>query len=230
MKTSGQNSLHEALGFTWDRAAVRHDAVAHGVERAVWRFHYALPSYVWEAARLEGNPLEYVEVKTLVDGYAIGRGALGDVQQVLHIAEAFRELYRLVRAGEFRLDTRTADRMNLLTRRGEPPAYSPGTSLLRLHRDGTEAIAGLPDVFERALAYFLFGARWQFYPVTRPGQMRWQIPLIMMNGTLMSGGIDPVSIPVHRHEEFGDAMAGFRKTGDGTGMFAFLASCYDDWG
>jgi hypothetical protein len=231
MKSADQDSLYETLGFIWDRSAVRHDAVVHDAERAAWRFHYALPSYVWDAAQLEGNPLTYIDVKTMVDGYAVGGHKLSDMHQVLNLTEAARELYRLVRAGEFRLTGIAADRMNLLIRRGVAVGEPVAADLHHLHREGIEAIlADIPGVFEQALAYFMFGALRQFYPVTWPTVTRWQVPLVMMNGTLMSGGIDPVSVPVDRHREFYRRMADFRKTLDGTGMFAFLASCYNDWG
>jgi Fic family protein len=254
MKTSGENSLYGALGFTWDRSAVRHDAVVHDVPRATWRFRRTLPEYVWDAAVLEGNPFTYPEVQTLLDGVTVGGRKLSDEQQVLNLAEAANELYRLVFSDEFRLDKPTSDRMNLLIARDEaieaglfrgegkaggtprvrlgpnewyepPPTEPGGANLRRIHQEGLEALAAVADVFEQAIAYFLFGALMQFYFDGNKRTSRY-----VMAGWLMSHGIDAISIPAGRRQEFNTEMIRFYRAKDGTGMFAFMASCYDDWG
>ncbi len=47
----------------------------------------------------------------------------------------------------------------------------------------------------------------------------------MMNGHLMSQGMDAISVPAARRHEFNAAMVNFFVRKDGTGMFGFLASC-----
>lgn len=47
----------------------------------------------------------------------------------------------------------------------------------------------------------------------------------IMNGILMSNGLNPVSIPVNRKQEFNEKMIRFYQTQNGNEMFDFLLSC-----
>ncbi|EFC79711.1 hypothetical protein FrEUN1fDRAFT_7155 [Parafrankia sp. EUN1f] len=47
----------------------------------------------------------------------------------------------------------------------------------------------------------------------------------MMNGHLMSHGLDAISVPAARRHEFNTEMVEFFRHRDGTGMFGFLTSC-----
>ncbi len=243
------HSMTEALGYTWDQSAVPHDVPRFSVERAVWRFRRSLPEYVWDAAVLEGNPFTYPEVQTLLDGITVGGRKISDEQQVLNLAEAANELLRLVTAREFRLDKETSDRLQYLIARDEalesghfrgegkelltpgvglgahgrympPQTEAGGENLRRIYARGLEFIhADLSDVFEQAIAYFLFAAL-QFYFDGNKRTARY-----MMNGHLMSHGIDAISVPAARRQEFNSSMVEFFRTREGTGMFQFLASC-----
>lgn len=245
--------LADALGFRWDRSAAIKEIGVHTVERAVWRFHRSMPEFVWDAAALEGNPFTFPEVQTLMDGITVGGHKLGDERQVTNLAEASNELVRLVKSGEFRLDKPTSDRLQFLIARDEalesghfrgegsltltpgvslgtygrylPPATEPGgENLLRIHTCGLEAIhEDIGQPFEQAITYFLFAALQQFYfdGNNRTGRS-------MMNGHLMSHGIDAISVPAARRLEFNMNMVDFFRTRDATGMFAFLASCHPD--
>ena len=243
-------SMTEALGYRWDQSAVPRDVPRFSVERAVWRFHRSLPEYVWDAAVLEGNPFTYPEVQTLLDGITVGGRKISDEQQVLNLAEAANELLRLVKTGEFRLDKEISDRLQYLIARDEalesgnfrgegkeqltpgvglgahgrymPPQTQPGgENLRRIYVRGLEFIhTELGDVFEQALAYFLFAALQQFYFDGNKRTARY-----MMNGHLMSHGFDAISVPAARRQEFNSTMVEFFMTREGTGMFRFLASC-----
>lgn len=244
--------LFECLGFRWDRSAVA-EVSAHTVERAVWRYQRSLPTFVWDAAVLEGNPFTYPEVQTLMDGVTVGGRKVSDAEQVLNLADASKELARLVKSGEFRLDKPTSDRLQELTARGEaletghfrgegttiltpgvnlgehgrylPPETVPGgRNLIEIFELGVSAILGQIDgPFEQAIAYFLFAALQQFYFDGNKRTGRW-----MMNGYLMSHGVDAISVPAERRGEFNTAMVGFFRTKDATEMFIFLASCHPD--
>jgi Fic family protein len=219
----------------------------------MWRFRQMLPGYVWDAAVLEGNPFTYPEVQTLMDGVTVGGRKLSDERQVLGLAEAANDLLRMVRDGAFRLDKETSDRMNYLIARNEalesghfrgegremttvgvnlgqhgqhepPPTEHGGENLRRIYARGTQAIQDLlPEPFEQAGAYFLFGAFMQFYFDGNKRTSRY-----MMNGHLMSRGIDAISIPAARRLEFNTEMVDFYRLKDGTRMFAFLESCHAD--
>lgn len=242
----------ETLGFAWDRSAVA-KVSKHTVKHAVWRYQRSLPEFVWDAAVLEGNPFTYAEVQALMEGITVGGRKLSDERQVANLAEAAKELVDLVKTGAFQLDKPTSDRLHWLIARDEaleaghfrgegsleltpgvslgehgrylPPSTEPGGENLRgLHARGVDAIlGGLDEPFEQGIAYFLFAALQQFYfdGNKRTGRS-------MMNGHLMSHGIDAISVPAARRLEFNAAMVDFYRTREATGMFSFLASCHPD--
>jgi Fic family protein len=243
-------SMLDVLGFAWDQSAVPPDIPRFSIERAVWRFHRSLPEYVWDAAVLEGNPFTYPEVQTLLDGITVGGRKISDERQILNLAEAANELAQLVRDRRFRLAKEISDQMQYLVARDEalesghfrgegketltpgvslgphgrylpPPTERDGANLRLIYARGTEFIrAELADEFEQAIAYFLFGALRQFYFDGNKRTARY-----MMNGHLMSAGMDAISIPAARRGEFNAEMVDFFRFKDGDGMFRFLVSC-----
>jgi len=247
---STEDFMLGCLGFAWDSSAVRRDIPRFSVDRAVWRFQRSLPEYVWDAAVLEGNPFTYPEVQTLLDGITVGGRKISDEQQILHLAEAANELLRIVRKREFRLAKDVSDHLQYLVARDEalesghfrgegketltpgvslgtfgrylPPATEPGgENLRRIYARGLDFIMSkLDDTFEQAIAYFLFAALQQFYYDGNKRTARY-----MMNGHLMSQGLDAISVPAARRQEFNAEMVDFFRNKEGTGMFQFLTSC-----
>jgi hypothetical protein len=76
---------------------------------------------------------------------------------------------------------------------------------------------------ERALTFFLFGALQQFFFDGNKRSSRF-----MMNGILMSAGIDAISIPAARAQEFNEKMVQFYLTREASGMMAFLLGCHPE--
>lgn len=242
-------SMTEALGFTWDRLAIPRDIPNFSVERAAWRFQHSLPEYVWDAAVLEGNPFTYPEVQTLLDGITVGGRKISDEQQVLNLAEAANKLLQLVKTREFGLAKEISDNLQYLIARDEalesghfrgegaevltpgvglgahgrympPPTEPGGENLRRIYTHGVQFIqVELDYAFEQAIAYFLFAALQQFYFDGNKRTARY-----MMNGHLMSHGFDAISVPASRRQEFNSGMVEFFITKNGTAMFRFLAS------
>jgi hypothetical protein len=247
------HDLAAALGFAWDRSAVPRSVTGNDVRRALWRFGKTLPGYVWDAAVLEGNPFTYPEVQTLLDGITVGGRKLSDERQVLSLSESANELIRLVQSGQFRIDKPTSDLLNGLIASGEaleaghfrgegnvvtpvsvnmgahgthrpPPTEHGGQNLRHVFDRGADAIlGGIPGVFEQAVGYFLFAAFQQFYYDGNKRTGRY-----MMNGHLMAHGIDAISVPAARKQEFNTEMIDFYWRKDGTRMFGFMASCWED--
>jgi len=226
----------------------------HSVERAVFRMHKALTEFVWDASTLEGNPFTFPEVQTLLDGVTVGGHKISDERQVLNLAGSARELLRLVREHRFALDKATSDHLHAIVAhdeafdagffRGEgseqrltpwvalgefgrylPPRTQPGGENLRtLHARGLAAITTeLTAPYEQAITYFLFGALQQFY---FDGNRR--TARHMMNGHLMSHGIDAISVPARRAHEFNTLMVDFYRSKIATRMVAFLTDCHPD--
>ena len=70
------------------------------------------------------------------------------------------------------------------------------------------------------MAFFLFGALQQFYFDGNKRTSRF-----MMNGILMSDGLDAISVPAARAQEFNENMVRFYVGKDATGMMSFLIDC-----
>lgn len=244
--------LFEIVGFQWDRSAVPESVPAHSVERACFRFHKMLPEFVWDASVLEGNPFTFPEVKTLLDGVTVGGRKLSDQEQVLNLAESSKRLLALAKGGEFSLSKPVFTELNAIVARrealewgvfrgeGSETHYTPAVSLgehgrytplptlpdapelNRVFRADVEVLQNCPP-FERAMAFFLFGALQQFFFDGNKRTSR-----LMMNGLLMSHGIDAISVPAARVHEFNEKMVRFYLSKDGTEMMALLVDCHPD--
>ncbi|MCL2644476.1 MAG: Fic family protein [Betaproteobacteria bacterium] len=245
-------ALFDALGFCWDRAAVPNSVPVHAAARVCFRFHKMLPEFVWDAGVLEGNPFTYPEVKTLLDGITIGGRKISDQEQILNLAESSKRLLAMVKAGQFSLSKPVFTELNGIVARnealewgvfrgegqekgftpnvglGEQGRYIPlptlpgAPELNRVFHEGTVALEAYPP-FERAMAFFLFGALQQFFFDGNKRTSRF-----MMNGILMTHGIDAISVPAAKAQEFNEKMVRFYLSKDATEMMAFLVGCHPD--
>ena len=246
--------LSEALGFDWDRTVARNDVPVHSVERACFRFHKMLPEFVWDAGALEGNPFTFPEVQTLLDGVTVGGHRISDQEQILNLAESAKRLLAEVKSERFRLDKTTFCEMQGIIARnealewghfrgeGKETNYTPDVSLGKFGRyTPLPTIAGAPELnrvfangldalnesslhpFEKGLAFFLFGALQQFFFDGNKRTSRF-----MMNGVLMSNGIDAISVPAAQAQSFNEKMVRFYLAKDATEMMSFLIGCHPE--
>lgn len=246
--------LFDALGFRWDRASVPTNISTHSVERALFRFHKMLPEYVWDAGVLEGNPFTFPEVKTLLDGVTVGGHKIGDQEQILNLAESSKRLLSMVKAGKFALNKETFCELHALVARNEalewghfrgegdetrytpdvvlgeygrhtPSPTTPGAQELRecFTRGARVLKEQAPTLLEQSLAFFLFGALQQFFFDGNKRTSR-----LMMNGILMSAGIDAISVPAAKAQLFNEKMVRFYITKDATEMMRFLVDCHPE--
>lgn len=245
-------SLFESLGFGWDRTLVQKIVPTHSPERACVRFDEMMPEFVWDASVLEGNPLTLREVTAVLDGVIVGGRRLTDQEQILNLAQASKHLLTLVKSGQFALSKTVATEINALVARneslewgvfrgeGQETHYTPNVGLgehghytplptmphaPELNRVFTQAVQAVMqcEPLERALAFFLFGALGQFFFDGNKRTARF-----MMNGVLMTNGIDAISVPAAKAGEFNEAMVRFYLSKDATEMMAFLVSCHPD--
>ena len=245
-------TLFDALGFRWDRSILPTSVPLHSIERVCFRFHKMLPEFVWDASVLEGNPFTFTEVKTLLDGVTVGGRKISDQEQILNLAESSKRLREMVRNGQFELSKPAFTELNGIVARketlewglfrgeGQEIRYTPDVALgesgrytalptlpgapelNRVFREGVAALQAC-EPFERATAFFLFGALQQFFFDGNKRTSRF-----MMNGVLMSHGIDAISIPAAKAKEFNERMVRFYLSKDGTEMIVFLAGCSPD--
>jgi hypothetical protein len=66
------------------------------------------------------------------------------------------------------------------------------------------------------------------YYATHPIAPFLSAPAALMNGILMSAGIDALSVPAAKAQEFNENMVRFYLTKDATEMMAFLLDCHPD--
>ncbi len=209
-----------------------------------------LPEFVWDASALEGSPLTFLEVKTLLDGATVAGRRIADQAQILNLAKSIRRLLTLVKARQFALTKATFTELHinevpercLFRGENQESHYSPdvgrgayrrytslptvagGIDLNRIFVQGATAVDKcVPNQFEKATAFFLFGAMHQFFSDGNECTSR-----LMMNGLLMSAGIDAISVPAAKAQEFGEKMMRFYLTKDATEMMAFLVDCHPD--
>jgi prophage maintenance system killer protein len=242
----------DSLGFQWNRGSVPRQFPRASLERVVFRFRRMLPEYVWDAGVLEGNPFTFPEVKTLLEGVTVGGRKVSDQEQILNLAESSKQLVELVKQRQFELDKATFCSLHALVARNEAlewghfrgegteTQFTPYVALgdrgkfeplvtekgaVRLNEvfeNGRRSLTEhVRDPFERATAFFLFGSLQQFFFDGNKRTSRF-----MMNGILMSEGIDAVSIPAARAAEFNSKMVNFYETRDGTEMMAFVLDCH----
>ncbi len=245
-------TLFDALGFRWDRSAVPASVPHHSLDRVCFRFHKMLPEFVWDASMLEGNPFTFPEVQTLLDGVTIGGRKLSDQEQILNLAEGAKRLLAMVKSGQFELSKPVFAELNGIVARkealewgmfrgeGQEKNYTPDVGLgergrytplptlpgaPELNQVFSEGVSALQacEPFERATAFFLFGALQQFFFDGNKRTSRF-----MMNGVLMSHGIDAISVPAASVHEFNEKMVGFYLSKDATEMMAFLAGCHPE--
>jgi len=245
--------LFSALGFNWKRLENLEAVSTHSIERVTFRFHQMLSVFVWDASVLEGNPFTYPEVKTLLDGVSVGGRKISDQEQVLNLAESSKHLLALVKASKFSLDKATFTELHGIVARnealewghfrgegkeisytpdvalGEQGRYTPlptltgAPDLNRVFLEGVQALNNQVDrPFEKALAFFLFGALQQFFFDGNKRTSRF-----MMNGILMSAGIDAISVPAAKVQEFNEKMVRFYLIKDATEMMEFMVGCYE---
>ena len=245
--------LFETLGFDWDRDSIYTGILEHTIERAAFRFYKMLPEFIWDAGVLEGNPFTFPEVKTLLDGVTVGGKKLTDQEQILNLAESSRHLLRLVKARQFKISKEIFVHLNSMVARNEAlewgtfrgegqeknytpevslgeagrytplPTLSGAPKLNAVYEDGVAALNECPP-FERGTAFFLFGALQQFFFDGNKRTAR-----LIMNGILMSHGMDAISVPAARAQEFNEKMVRFYLSKNGTEMMAFLTSCHPDF-
>jgi len=247
------DKLFESLGFKWDRSSVPTNAPIHDVSRACFRLKKMLAQYVWDASVLEGNPFTYPQVKTILDGITVGGHKLSDQDQVRNLAESTKVLLDLVKTNEFKLDKPTFLSIHAIVAREEafewgnfrgegrekhytphvglgleddylPPATADGAPILnKIFSEGLGHLEKMPNPLERGMAFFLFGALQQFFFDGNKRTSR-----MMMNGVLMSNGIDAISIPAARAQEFNEKMVDFYVNRDASAMMEFMIDCHPD--
>ncbi|RZD16563.1 MAG: hypothetical protein EVJ46_06020 [Candidatus Acididesulfobacter guangdongensis] len=68
--------------------------------------------YVYNVVYLEGNPMTYPEIETLLEGITVGGHRISDEMQVLNQNKSVEYLFHIVKNNEFELDKETFCKFN----------------------------------------------------------------------------------------------------------------------
>ena len=212
-------------------------------QRACFRARKVLEEIVYDTVALENNPFTFPEVKTLIEGITVGGHKIEDERQVLNQAHSWRRILHEVETGAFVPFTDGLDsalRLHALVAKEEALEWGKlrtgsvgiaGTSheppaadtLQSLYQTGAHALRRVNCIHTQAIATFLFVARNQLFwdGNKRTGRL-------LMNGLLLSGGHDVITVPAKKRHEFNTKMLRFYDTADSSQMVELLVACSID--
>ncbi|MBF0255835.1 MAG: Fic family protein [Gammaproteobacteria bacterium] len=199
----------------------------------------ALSELVCDAVNLEGIPFTLPEIQTLLDGVSVGGHRLSDQQVALNQAAAWRFLFASLKADQFSLEPAFACQLHALAAKEEALSWGsfrqgsvtiagsaylppPADQLERLYQQLIDELAGIDDIYDRAIKLFLQMARIQFfYDVNK------RMGRFMMNGILLSAGYPAINLPARRQLEFNQLMLDFYASNNEAPMNRFMRDCLD---
>lgn len=217
------------------RAQIR-KPVSRDFKRAFFLAKKMLPEYVFDASKLENNPLTFPEVQTLLDGVSIGGRKITDVEQVLNIRDAWNFILSCVREYRFALTLETYYSLHALVARNEALEWGkfrtgnvgiagtkeykcpPAKSLLAIFQEELPQLVAIQNPIERAICIFLWGALNQFFWDGNKRTSR-----LMACGILLSEGIGVFNIRADDIQEFNSKMLDFYETQRADEIALFLS-------
>ncbi len=228
----------QPLGFSWRYQVPL--ITPQSMERACFRLQKLFPEYVWNTVYLENNPFTFPEVQTLLEGITVGGHKIEDQQQVLNQSKSLNQLLALVKQKTFALDNATfcqlhhrvafeealewgVFRTSAVKIAGtfyQPPAAN---QLDTIFSDGVDYLNTLTNPLERGIAMFLFGSLNQFFFDGNKRTSR-----LMMNGILLSNGIDAINVPASKKLEFNQTMIAFYDTQNADKMMELMINLLID--
>ena len=195
--------------------------------------------FVYNTAALEGNVMTYPEVQTLLEGITVGGHRLSDEQQILNQNRSVGLLFEMIENSRFLLDKEILCELHIQVAKEEalswgkfrdgnvniggtdyiPPAYQ---ELDKIFEAGKNALNLIKDPVLKALCYFLFGARTQFFFDGNKRTSR-----LVMNGILLDNGYPILNIKAKDKLEFNTKMIEFYNSGDYVTMLEYLGAYYE---
>ena len=199
-----------------------------------------VPSLVYEAVNLEGIAMTLPEVQTILDGVTVGGHKISDQNIVIHQANAWAHLFKLIDENRFEFSKSIATELHNIA--GKEEAFEWG-----VFRSGNVSIGGseyeppspdkldalwleteseinqIEDVYDKAIAAFLKMARVQFF-----WDVNKRMGRFMMNGILLNEGYPIINVPVRKQLEFNTLMLEFYSSNDMKKMNIFLRNCLDE--
>jgi len=194
-----------------------------------------LPEYIFDNAKLEGNPMTFPEVKTLLDGITVGGHKLSDERQVLNLRKSWHLLIDYVGRGAFELSSTIMNSINSKVAEEEAlewgsfregPVFISGTKKYRcppagqlntIFANDIAKIKAMKNPVERAITFFLWGSLNQFYYDGNKRTSR-----LMANGIMLSECIGVFNTPASLMVPYNELMVEFYDTKDATEISGFF--------
>jgi len=196
--------------------------------------------FIYNTSALEGNPLTYPEVQTLLEGITVGGYKLSDEQMILNQNKSVELLFEMIKNKTFKFDKRTICALNEKVsfeeslKWGEfrdgnvniggtiflPPSFE---KLDTIFEDGVEKLEQIKHPIVKAICVFLFCAKNQFF---YDGNKR--TGRLMMNGVLLSSGYPTLNIKAKDKLEFNSKMIEFYESKECVDMVEYLLDYYKE--
>lgn len=177
--------------------------------------------FIYNTSALEGNLMTYPEVETLLDGVTVGGHKLSDEQQILNQNRSINLLFKMIKNDDFFLDKKTLLKLHSKVAFEEAltwgefrksgvniggTSYKPPSAkeLDVVFENGVQEIKKVEHPIVRAIIYFLFGTKCQFFYDGNKRTSR-----LMMNGILLKSGYPILNIKVKDKLEFNKKMIAF---------------------
>jgi len=177
--------------------------------------------FIYNTSALEGNAMTYPEVQTLLEGVTVGGHKLSDEQQILNQNKSVNLLFELIEKEQFKVDKNTLLKLHEKVAFEEALSWGEfrtsgvnigGTEYLppkaneldEIFEQGREEIGQITHPIVRAITYFLFGAKCQFFYDGNKRTSR-----LIMNGILLDNGYPILNIKAKDKLEFNKQMIAF---------------------
>lgn len=250
--------LLKAVRFHWDRSSVPKTYPVHTTQQVFKTFNKVMVEFIWRVAAFEKLPFEQYEVRMLMNDITVGGKSLSDHDAIINLIHGAVFLSKRLKKHQFTTNKKFFCTLQAILAhstdrkaeyglfRGEgklidqtpvfdmgkydvcspPTTIEGGLELNQCYAEGVNAInSRIESPLERAMVFFLFCNLHHFFFTNN---MR--TAFFMMNGILMSSGINPLVIPDGRVEEFHEIMSRFYLTKYGQEVMAFLISCHHEQG
>ncbi len=194
--------------------------------------------FIYNTSALEGNAMTYPEVQTLLEGVTVGGHKLSDEQQILNQNRSVNLLFDLIEKEQFKVDKNTLFKLHEKVAFEEALSWGAfrtsgvnigGTEYLppkaneldEIFEQGREEIGQITHTIVRAITYFLFGAKCQFFFDGNKRTSR-----LVMNGILLDNGYPILNIKAKDKLEFNKQMIAFYDGEDIGQSIEYLTDYY----
>jgi len=194
--------------------------------------------FIYNTSALEGNAMTFPEVQTLLEGVTVGGHKLSDEQQVLNQSRSIELLFKMIEKSTFVLNKDTVCALHKEVAKDEALSWGVfrtanvnigGTQYLppqashldEIFKEGVKKLQTIDDPILKALTYFLFGARTQFFFDGNKRTSR-----LIMNALLLIEGLPILNIKAVDKLEFNKKMIAFYDTGDYIEALEYFNSYY----